>query len=118
MWRFQEERRMMVNWVMFLPLGVRLLTAAFLGGLIGLERGRHGRTAGLRTHILVCVGPAMTSLTGLYISEELGYGTDIMRLSAQVISGIGFLGAGMILIRNDSIITGLTLLLVCGLRKL
>ncbi len=87
---------------------IRILLAALLGGLIGSERGRHGRAAGLRTHILVCVGAAMTSLTSLYLSEILGYTGDIARISAQVISGIGFLGAGTIMIRNSSVITGLT----------
>ncbi len=87
---------------------IRILCAALMGGLIGSERGRHGRAAGLRTHILICIGAAITSLTSLYLSEELGYAGDVARLSAQVISGIGFLGAGTILIRNSSVITGLT----------
>ncbi len=87
---------------------VRLVVAALMGGLIGSERGRHGRAAGLRTHILVCIGAAMTSLTSMFLSEGLGYTGDIARLSAQVISGIGFLGAGTIMIRNSSVITGLT----------
>ena len=87
---------------------IRLFAAALMGGLIGSERGRHGRAAGLRTHILVCVGAAMTSLTSMYLSEALGFNGDVARISAQVISGIGFLGAGTILIRNSSVITGLT----------
>ena len=81
--------------------------ALFLGGLIGFERGRHGRAAGLRTHILVCVGSALTSLTGVFGTEVLGDG-DPFRISAQVVSGIGFLGVGMILVRNRTLITGLT----------
>ncbi len=95
-------------WMDVLPVAVRLLSAALMGGLIGLERGRHGRAAGLRTHVLVCLGAALTSLTGVYLTQTLALSTDVARLSAQVISGIGFLGAGMILIRNNSIITGLT----------
>lgn len=87
---------------------IRLLAAAIMGGLIGSERGRHGRAAGLRTHILVCVGATMTSLTSLFLNDVLGSQGDLARLSAQVISGIGFLGAGTILIRNSSVITGLT----------
>ena len=87
---------------------LRILLSALLGGLIGSERGRHGRAAGLRTHILVCLGATMTSLTSLYLSEILGYTGDVARISAQVISGIGFLGAGTIMIRNSSVITGLT----------
>lgn len=85
---------------------VRVALATILGGIIGFERGRHGRAAGLRTHILICVGAAMTSLTGIYGS--LLFGGDAFRISAQVISGIGFLGVGMILVRNRTIVTGLT----------
>ncbi len=87
---------------------LRLVASALMGGLIGFERGLHGAAAGFRTHILVCIGASMTSLTSMYLSETLGYSGDIARLSAQVISGIGFLGAGTILIRNSSVITGLT----------
>lgn len=87
---------------------IRIILAAIIGGLIGSERGRHGRAAGLRTHILVCLGAAMTSLTSLFISETLGFSGDVARLSAQVISGIGFLGAGMIMIKSGNSITGLT----------
>ncbi len=92
----------------YITVLVRLAAAALMGGLIGSERGRHGRAAGLRTHILVCIGASMTSLTSMYLGDVLGYTGDIARLSAQVISGIGFLGAGTILIRNSSTITGLT----------
>ncbi len=86
---------------------LRLILAVIVGGLIGLERGRHGAQAGLRTHILVCVGATVTALTGVYL-VEIGFGGDVARLSAQVISGIGFLGAGMILVRGNSVIRGLT----------
>ncbi len=86
---------------------IRLILAAVFGGLIGSERGRHGRAAGMRTHILICLGAAVTALTGLFIAHVGGEG-DISRISAQVISGIGFLGVGTILIRNNSVVTGLT----------
>ena len=82
----------------------RLLLALLMGGLIGMERGRHGRAAGMRTHVLVCVGACMTALVGLFMSDT----ADATRIAAQVISGIGFLGAGTIMIRNQSVITGLT----------
>ncbi len=91
-----------------LSVCLRLVLAAVIGGIIGLERGRHGRAAGLRTHILICIGAAMSSLTGIYISSTFGGNTDVARLSAQVVSGIGFLGAGTILIKNSAVITGLT----------
>ena len=86
----------------------RMIIAAIMGGLIGIERGKHGRAAGLRTHILICVGAAITSLTSLFLSLNLGFAGDITRISAQVISGIGFLGAGTILVRKHSVVTGLT----------
>lgn len=87
---------------------VRCLLAAILSGIIGMQRGKHGRAAGLRTHILVSIGAALTAMLGLYITEFLGYTSDPMRLGAQVISGIGFLGVGTILIKGDAKITGLT----------
>lgn len=86
----------------------RLLLAALFGSCIGLERGKHNRAAGLRTHILVCVGSAVTILVGLYTAQELGFANDPMRIGAQVISGIGFLGAGTILHRDHTQVTGLT----------
>lgn len=87
---------------------VRILFAVLAGGVIGNERGRHGSAAGLRTHILVCIGSAMTALTGIYVAEATGAGGDVLRIPAQVISGIGFLGAGMIIVKNNNVITGLT----------
>lgn len=89
-------------------IALRLVLAIIAGGIIGNERGKHGSAAGLRTHILVCIGAAMTALTGLYVSTTLNASDDIMRLAAQVISGIGFLGAGMIIVKNGNIVTGLT----------
>lgn len=91
-----------------LAMFLRLIAAAVIGGLIGSERGRHGRAAGLRTHILVCVGACTTSLTSMFVSDMMGNNGDVFRISAQVISGIGFLGAGMIMVRNRSLVTGLT----------
>lgn len=87
---------------------LRLLLALIMGGLIGMERGRHGRAAGMRTHILVCVGACMTALVGIYILKYVNGSENVTRIAAQVISGIGFLGAGTIMIRNQSVITGLT----------
>ena len=87
---------------------IRLLLSAVLGGLIGTERAARGRAAGMRTHILVCIGAAMTALVGLYATDTMGLDSDPLRVSAQVISGIGFLGGGMILVRGRTHITGLT----------
>lgn len=88
---------------------VRLALAMVVGGLIGLERGKQGRAAGMRTHILVCIGAALTVMIGFYARYELGIeNADPLRISAQVISGIGFLGVGTILIKGRFQITGLT----------
>ena len=89
-------------------VALRIVLAVVFGGLIGFERGRHGSHAGMRTHILACLGGAMTSLLGVYCVTVLGYDTDPLRISAQVVSGIGFLGAGMIIVKTDKMITGLT----------
>ena len=86
---------------------LRSFAAVIIGGLIGSERARHGRAAGMRTHILVCLGSCMTAMTSMYISQTLGVG-DASRIPAQVISGIGFLGAGMIILKPNNVITGPT----------
>ena len=86
----------------------RILLATFLSAILGYERGRRGRAAGLRTHILVCLGSVIASMTGLYLAETHPDAGDISRIAAQVISGIGFLGAGTILVKNNSTVTGLT----------
>ena len=92
-----------------LSILVRLFLAMVLGGIIGLERGRKHRAAGFRTYMLVCMGAALTMLLGQYQdlmlttrwaeqTAALGGRSDIARYGAQVISGIGFLGAGTIII--------------------
>ena len=86
----------------------RIFVALIVGGIIGMERGRQGRAAGMRTHILVCIGATLASMTGMYVYETLGVTNDPLRLAAQVISGIGFLGVGTILIKGRFQITGLT----------
>lgn len=86
---------------------IRVFMAILLGGLVGLERSKSGRAAGLRTHILVCLGATIAAMTGLHIDNMSGSG-DVSRIAAQVISGIGFLGAGTILVKNKSTVTGLT----------
>ena len=90
-----------------LSVCVRLLLAMAFGGTIGFERGIRQRAAGLRTHMLLCVGAASTMLVSQYIYASYGVG-DPARLSAQVISGIGFLGAGTIIVTRRNQIKGLT----------
>lgn len=94
---------------MILLTFVRIIVAAALGGFIGYEREQSHRPAGFRTHILVAVGSALVMLTSVYIFEAYEGRTnmDPARLGAQVISGIGFLGAGTIL-REGFSIKGLT----------
>ena len=86
----------------------RAVVATIIGGIVGMERGRQGRAAGMRTHILVCLGATLTAMTGMYAVEILGFDSDPLRISAQVISGIGFLGVGTILVKGRFQITGLT----------
>lgn len=98
------------NWLSDINIGsifVRLLLAVFCGGLIGVERATKKHAAGFRTYILVCVGSAIAMLTNQFIFEHFGSG-DASRLGAQVISGIGFLGAGTILVTSRNQIRGLT----------
>ncbi len=99
---------------------LRLSVAMFCGGVIGLERGRKRRPAGFRTHMLVCIGAALAMLISQYLSMmvtthwhelvsfEGQINTDASRLGAQVINGIGFLGAGTIIVTGRQEVKGLT----------
>jgi len=87
---------------------IRLILAMVFGGLIGLERESKRRPAGFRTHILICVGSALTTLTSQYLYLELHMYTDLARLGAQVIAGMGFIGAGTIIITKRKDVKGLT----------
>ena len=90
------------------PLGValRFTLALICGGIIGLERESKRRSAGFRTHTLVCIGATLTTLVGLFLYKS-GLATDPTRLGAQVISGMGFLGAGTIIVTTRQV-KGLT----------
>ena len=88
-------------------IALKLILAMLFGGLIGLERGRKRRPAGFRTYMLVCLGAAMTILIGQYVTS-LGGKADVSRIGAQAISGIGFLGAGTILVTGKQQVKGLT----------
>ncbi len=87
---------------------VRMIFAAICGGVIGLERGMKGRPAGLKTFSLVCVGATLVMVTNEYISINVGGTGDAARMAAQVISGIGFLGAGTIMVTGANRVKGLT----------
>lgn len=100
-------------------LMLRVLLAMLLGGYIGLERERHGRAAGFRTYMLVALGAAMTVILSQYLNlmlqgpwaetaERLGAKTDVSRFGAQVINGVGFLGAGTVIVTNRQEVKGLT----------
>ncbi len=109
-----------IPWVSQLELTMvlRLIVAAVLGGIVGMERGSGDRPAGFRTHILVCVGSALFMLVSIYgfddiapvttnLEDDIGTRRDTARIAAQVVSGIGFLGAGTIL-HEGLTIKGLT----------
>ena len=88
----------------------RLILAMFLGCLIGIDRGMKKRVAGVKTHMIVCMGATLVMMTGDFIhvySNGAGIG-DTARLGAQVVSGIGFLGVGTIIITGKNQVRGLT----------
>lgn len=93
--------------VTLLAVIVRIIVSFLLGGILGMERGLKQRPAGLRTYMLVCVGACMIMLTNEYIVQVYGSG-DPARMAAQVVSGIGFLGAGTIIVTRHNQIKGLT----------
>ncbi len=98
---------MEVREVTYLAVSLRIVAAVIIGGIIGLERGMKNRAAGLRTYMLVCVGSCLVMLTNQFIYQVYGMG-DPVRMGAQVVSGIGFLGAGTIIVTRRSQIKGLT----------
>lgn len=93
--------------VTYLSVLIRIFAAFLLGGILGWEREIKNRAAGLRTYMLVCVGACIIMLTNQYIYQYFGVG-DPVRMGAQVVSGIGFLGAGTIMVTQRNKITGLT----------
>ena len=93
--------------VTYLAVFLRVFMAVIIGGILGLERGMKNRPAGLRTYMLVCVGACVIMLTNQFIFQTSGTG-DPVRMGAQVVSGIGFLGAGTIIVTRRNQIKGLT----------
>ncbi len=90
-----------------LSVVLRILAAVLMGGIMGFERGLKNRPAGLRTYMLVCIGACMVMITNQYVFQVYQTG-DLVRMGAQVISGIGFLGAGTIIVTTHNRIKGLT----------
>lgn len=91
-----------------LSVMLRILFSVICGGFIGLEREYKRRPAGFRTHILICLGACMTTMTSQFLSFVWGYGVDLSRLGAQVVTGIGFIGAGTIIVTRQRQVKGLT----------
>jgi len=87
---------------------IRLLLALIASAILGMERTRKLRPAGMRTYMLVCIGACSTMLGGIYLYEIYGPGFDPARMAAQVISGIGFIGAGTIMVTPHQKVRGLT----------
>lgn len=86
---------------------LRVAISLVLGGILGYERGRKNRPAGFRTYMIVCLGATLVMMTNQYIFQTYD-GGDIVRMGAQVISGIGFLGAGTIMVTGRQQIKGIT----------
>lgn len=93
--------------VTYFAVALRIFAALLLGGIMGWERELKNRAAGLRTYMLVCVGSCLIMLTNQFIFQSYQTG-DPVRMGAQVVSGIGFLGAGTIIVTRRSQIRGLT----------
>ena len=91
-----------------LSIAVRMTLAVVCGGIIGIEREYKRRPAGFRTHILICLGAAITTLTSQHIVFNMQMYTDLGRLGAQVVAGIGFIGAGTIIVTKRQRVKGLT----------
>ena len=103
------------NWLLdaasswnLLAITIRLLFALTVGLIIGIDRERKRRVAGIKTHILVCLGSALVMITSQYMMLEFGEIADISRMGAQVISGVGFFGVGTIIVTGRNQVKGLT----------
>jgi len=92
---------------MWFGVGLQTLTALFLGGLVGYDREKKSKAAGLKTHMLICLGSSIFTSIGIIVALSYGDEGDPNRIAAQIVSGIGFLGAGAI-IRGQEHVMGLT----------
>ena len=91
-----------------LGVSVRVLLSLVCGGLIGIERAEKRRPAGFRTHILICLGAAIAAMTSEYLFLVMHYYLDVARMGSGVVSGIGFIGAGTIMVTQRQRVKGLT----------
>ncbi len=98
---------MEIREITLLAVVLRIVVSIVIGGMLGLERGLKNRPAGLRTYMVVCLGACLIMLTNQYVCQVYGTG-DPVRMGAQVVSGIGFLGAGTIIVTRRNQIKGLT----------
>ena len=98
---------MTLNWEIIIDAFIKMLLALLCGGVLGVERGRKKRPAGFRTYMLVCLGATLAMMINDFVWLKYGTG-DPTRLGAQVISGIGFLGAGTIITTGHNRVKGLT----------
>ena len=87
---------------------LKIVLSVFCGGIVGAEREFRQRPAGLRTHMLICVGSTMTMITSQFLAFEMHASADPGRLGAQVVAGIGFIGAGSIIVSKRNRVKGLT----------
>lgn len=92
----------------FAAVALRMCLAVICGGVIGLERTFRRRPAGFRTHMLICLGAAMTTLISQFLAVHMQYYTDMARIGAQVVAGVGFIGAGTIMVTRHQRVKGLT----------
>lgn len=89
-------------------VALRLVLAVVCGGMVGIEREYKRRSAGFRTHILICLGAAMTTMTSQHLFLNMHYYLDMARMGASVVAGIGFIGAGTIIVTRRQRVKGLT----------
>lgn len=87
---------------------LRLGLATLAGFLIGFDREAKNKGAGIRTHVLVCVGSALTIIVGQYLYQQIPGSADVSRIGSSVVSGVGFLGVGTIIVTGDREVRGLT----------
>lgn len=97
----------LLNELNIYSITLRILLALLLGGLMGIEREQKQHPAGFRTYVIVCLGATLACITNIFMCEHMG-SSDPARIPSQVISGIGFLGAGTILVTRNNHIKGLT----------